>query len=138
MDAHDLVAYPKVGTLASRALALLLTGNRITHSSFLSHAGTYRLSGYIHELRDAGWPIVTVEREKPTTDRKRRIAVYGEYHLPADSISAAGERGRRFVASVQRWESGVTAGAVGAAAAVEMANVGTQTSVESSAERGRE
>jgi hypothetical protein len=136
VDAHDLVEYPKVGTLASRALALLLTGERITHASFQACAGSYRLSGYIFELRDAGWPIVTIEREKPTTDRKRRSAIYAEYHLPSESISASGERGQRFVASVQRWESGVTAGAVGAAAAVEMANTIAQTDVESIPERG--
>jgi len=136
MNAHDLVEFPKVGTLASRALALLLTGERITHASFQTHAGSYRLSGYIFELRDAGWPIVTVEREKPTTDRKRRTAIYAEYSLPATVIHASGERGRRFVRSVQKWESGVTAGAVGAAAAVEMAVENTQTDVESTVKQG--
>ena len=129
--------YPAVGTLASRALALLLKGKKFTHGDFLAHAGTYRLSGYIHELRDAGWPIVTVEREKPTSDPRRRVATVGEYSLPVDVIQYAGERGEKFVESVGMWEAWVTVGAVGAAPAVEKANVSTQTSRKSNRKRGR-
>jgi hypothetical protein len=134
---NPLPIYPAVGTLASRALALLLNGNRITHHDFLRHAGTYRLSGYIHELREAGWPVITIEREKPTSDRKRRVAKVGEYHLPHDAIAVAAEKGRRFAESVQRWESGVVARTVGAARAAEMVNDGTLTDAESISEGAR-
>jgi hypothetical protein len=130
--------FPAVGTLASRALARLLRGRTLTHRQFWMECGTYRLAGYIHELREAGWPVITVEREKETSDRKRRIAKVGEYHLTRDVITTAGEKGRRFAESVERWELGVAARAVGTTRAAEMVNVGTQTSTESISEGGLE
>jgi hypothetical protein len=128
--------FPAVGTLASRALARLLRGRTLTHREFWMECGTYRLAGYIHELREAGWPVITVEREKETSDRKRRVAKVGEYHLTRDNIATTGEKGRQFVASVERWESGVATRAVGAARAAEMVNVSTRTDAESIAEGG--
>lgn len=97
-------SYPSTGTLASRALALLLKGQRITHRDFMVRAGSYRLAGYIRELREKGWPIRTIERDKPTSDPRGRRATVAEYHLPAEAVAEAGERGRRFVESMDKWE----------------------------------
>jgi hypothetical protein len=83
---------------------MLLSGRCITHRDFLVHAGSYRLAGYIRELREKGWPIRTIERDKPTSDPRGRRATVAEYHLPADAIADADERGRRFVESMNRWE----------------------------------
>lgn len=104
--------YPSTGTLASRALALLLKGQRITHRDFLLHAGSYRLAGYIREPRQAGWNIRTVERDKPTSDPRGRRATVAEYHLHPDDVAEAGERGRRFVESVDKWGVARTVAAV--------------------------
>jgi hypothetical protein len=128
--------FPTVGTLASRALARLLRGRTITHRDFWFECGTYRLAGYVHELREAGWPVITVEREKETSDRKRRVAKVGEYHLTGDVIAAAGGTGHRFVESVERWETWVAAQAVGAARATELVDVSTQTSQQSISKGG--
>ncbi len=107
-----LPTYPSAGTLASRALALLLNGQRITHRDFLLHAGSYRLAGYVRELRQAGWKVRTVEREKPTSDPRGRRATVAEYHLHPDDVAEAGERGRRFVESVDNWAAARTVAAV--------------------------
>jgi hypothetical protein len=133
----DQPTYPTVGTLASRALARLLKGRTITHRDFWTECGTYRLAGYVHELREAGWPVITVEREKETADRKRRVAKVGEYHLQHDIIAAAGPKGDQFVAWVERWESGGAARAVGATRAAEKVDENTQTGNKSNPQGGR-
>lgn len=97
-------ACPNIGTLPSRALALLLQGRAITHRDFLLHAGTYRLSADIHRLRKGGWDIRDTPETVPTSDPTKRRAHIKRYHLPNEAISAAGEAGRDYVRWVKDWE----------------------------------
>lgn len=97
-------AYPNIGTLPSRTLALLLQGRAITHRDFWLHAGTYRLSADIHLLRAMGWGIQDTPETVPTSDPTKRSAHIKRYHLPNEEISAAGEAGRDFVRWVKGWE----------------------------------
>lgn len=100
----DAPAYPSVGTLSSRALALLLQGKAITHRDFWTYAGTYRLSADIHLLRAMGWDIQDTQEVVPTSDPTKRRAQIKRYYLPDEAISAAGEAGRDFVRQVKEWE----------------------------------
>lgn len=97
-------ACPNIGTLSSRALALLLQGRAITHRDFWLHAGTYRLSADIHLLRAMGWDIRDTPEVVPTSDPAKRRAHIKRYHLTNEVISAAGEAGREFVRRVKKWE----------------------------------
>ena len=113
-------AYPNIGTLPSRTLALLLQGKAITHRDFWLHAGTYRLSADIHLLRAMGWGIRDTPEVVSTSDPTKRRAHIKRYYLPSDAISAAGDAGRDYVLSVNEWErkqAGKLAGTGGAAPA---------------------
>lgn len=96
--------YPNIGTMPSRALAMLLQGHKITHRDFWLHAGTYRLSDPIFQLREKGWNILDMPETVPTSDPIKRSAHIKRYYLPQDVISAAGEDGREFVRRVLEWE----------------------------------
>jgi hypothetical protein len=96
--------FPRIGTMPSRALALLLQGHRITHRDFWLHAGTYRLSDPIWQLRGAGWEIRDAPEIVPTTDPVGRNAHIKRYYLAQHTISAAAKAGQQFVRSVQDWE----------------------------------
>lgn len=96
--------YPNVGTMPSRALAMLLQGMAITHREFWIRAGTYRLSAAIHPLRKDNWDIRDTPEVVPTSDPTKRRAHIKRYYLPNETISAAGETGRDFVRRVNEWE----------------------------------
>ena len=130
-------ACPNIGTLSSRALALLLQGRAITHRDFWLHAGTYRLSADIHLLRKDGWDIQDTPEVVPTSDPSKRRAHIKRYHLPNAAISAAGEAGRDYVRWVKEWErkraeglagTGATAPADKAAGTLEQATDRQQVS----------
>ena len=132
-------AYPNVGTLSSRALSLLLQGKAITHRDFWLHAGTYRLSADIYQLRETDWVIQDRPETVPTSDPTKRRAHIKRYYLPSDAISAAGDAGRDYVLSVNEWErkrAGELAGTVAAAPAgkaagtLEQATDGEKVSTE--------
>ena len=106
-------ACPNIGTLSSRALALLLQGRAITHRGFWLHAGTYRLSAYIYLLRAMGWDIQDTPEVVPTSDPTKRRAHIKRYHLPNAAISAADEAGRDYVRWVKDWERKRAAGLAG-------------------------
>ena len=110
-------ACPNIGTLSSRALALLLQGRAITHRDFWLHAGTYRLSADIHLLREMGWDIRDNPEVVPTSDPTKRRAHIKRYHLPNEAISAAGEAGRDYMRRVKDWERKRTEGMAGTVAA---------------------
>ena len=97
-------AYPNIGTLPSRTLALLLQGKAITHRDFWIHAGTYRLSADIHLLRAVSWDILDTPEVVPTSDPTKRSAHIKRYYLPSGAISAAGDAGRDYVERVTEWE----------------------------------
>lgn len=110
-------ACPNIGTLSSRALALLLQGKRITHRDFWLHAGTYRLSADIHVLREMGWDIQDTPEVVPTSDPTKRRAHIKRYHLPNAAISEADETGRDYVRRINEWERKRAEGMAGTVAA---------------------
>lgn len=110
-------AYPNKGTMPSRALAMLLQGQAITHREFWLHAGTYRLSAAIHPLRKDGWDIQDTPEVVPTSDPTKRRAHIKRYYLPNEAISAAGEAGRDYVRRVKEWERKRAEGMAGTVAA---------------------
>ena len=96
--------YPKVHTLSSRVLSLLLQGSAITHRDFWLHAGTYRLSAHIFELRKTGWDVRDAQETVATTDPTKRSAHIKRYCLPNEVINVAGDNGRDYVRRVREWE----------------------------------
>lgn len=69
--------WPRRGTLAERALGMLLDGRGIDHPTFEAEAGSWRLAAVVFELRALGWPVHTNELPAPTKDCPgRAIAVY--------------------------------------------------------------
>lgn len=114
MDAP--AAFPNIGTLPSRTLALLLQGRAITHRDFWLHAGTYRLSACIHLLRAMGWDILDTPEVVPTSDPTKRRAHIKRYYLQNEAISAAGEAGRNYVRRVKEWERKQSGGLAGTGA----------------------
>ena len=109
--------FPKIGTMPSRALALLLQGHRITHRDFWIHAGTYCLRDPVFQLRERGWDIRDIPETVPTSDPAGRKAHVKRYYLAQAAISAAGKAGRGFVRSVREWERMRSKGKAGAVTA---------------------
>lgn len=118
--------YPRIGTMPSRALALLLQGSEITHLDFWRIANTYRLSDPVWQLRKSGWDIQDRRATVPTADPTKRSASVAFYRLPDTAISAAGNEGQDYVKGVMAWidKASRKAGAVAAAPASTAA--GTQ------------
>ena len=96
--------FPNIGTMPSRALALLLQGREITHLDFWRTANTYRLSDPVFQLRRAGWDVQGRRETVPTGDPTKRSASVSRYHLPDEVISAAGKDGLEYVRNVKEWE----------------------------------
>lgn len=103
MDAATF-KYPRIDTLKARVLARLLRGDSVTHRSFDQESHTYRLSAPIFELRADSWPIATSWMVCDTKDPCGRVARYGIYDMPAETIQAAGAEGRDFTRRVFEWE----------------------------------
>jgi len=102
---------PRTSTLTARALMRLLTGQRFTHRDFQNETASYRLSGYIEQLRNRhGWPIETKEETARTTDKVPRLATYGRYLIEPEVLTMLraelGERLTRFIEAVKRFEQG--------------------------------
>lgn len=102
---------PRTDTLTARALMRLLTGQQFTHRDFQNETASYRLSGYIEQLRHRhNWPIETKEEIAPTTDPTGRTAVYGRYLIKAEVLAGLklelGERLDKFIEAVRRFENG--------------------------------
>ncbi|WP_347255869.1 hypothetical protein [Brachymonas denitrificans] len=79
--------WPKRGTLADRALGMLMDGKLIDHPEFLERTQSWRLGAVIFTLRCLGWPIETIDVPSPTEDCPDRvIALYrldGKYTAQA-------------------------------------------------------
>ena len=79
--------WPKRGTLADRALGMLMDGRLIDHGDFIESTQSWRLGAVIFTLRTLGWPVETLEIPSPTTDNPHRlIALYrldGKYTAQA-------------------------------------------------------
>jgi hypothetical protein len=79
--------WPKRGSLPERALHMLLDGKRIDHADFIKHACGWRLAAAIHDLRELGWPVQTIEVPRPTKHAPRRVI--GLYVLELKYVAMA-------------------------------------------------
>ena len=79
--------WPKRGTLADRALGMLMDGRLIDHPEFEDSTQSWRLGAVIFTLRTLGWPVETIEVPSPTEHSPDRIiALYrldGKYTAQA-------------------------------------------------------
>ena len=73
--------WPQRGTLADRALGMLMDGRMIDHPDFENSTQSWRLGAVVFTLRTLGWPVETIEVPSPTDDAPHRIIAL--YHLPA-------------------------------------------------------
>ena len=110
----SIFTYPTIGTMPSRALALLLQGRGITHLDFWRIANTYRLSDPIYQLRQAGWDIQDRRETVPTGDPTKRSASVSRYSLPQEIIHAVGDDGLGYVHLIKEWERKRALGMAGA------------------------
>ena len=79
---------PTGSSLAGRALARLILGERLTHRSFDRAAHSYRLSAPIETLRnDCRWDIADLWLCAQTKDPGRR-ARFKEYYLDAPTMAS--------------------------------------------------
>jgi hypothetical protein len=102
--------FPRTDTLTARALMRLVTGQQFTHRDFQNETASYRLSGYIEQLRNRhGWQIETKEETAPTSDPTGRAATYGRYLIEPEILKALrgelGERISKFIEAVKRFEA---------------------------------
>ena len=65
--------WPKRGTLADRALGMLMDGRLIDHPDFQDVTQSWRLGAVIFTLRALGWPVETIEIPSPTEHSPDRI-----------------------------------------------------------------
>ena len=72
--------WPMRGTLADKALGMMMDGRMIDHPDFENTTQSWRLGAVIFSLRTLGWPIETIDVPS------RTIALY---HLPAKFIAMA-------------------------------------------------
>ncbi len=79
--------WPTSGTLPHCALSLFMDGKRLDHPDFYEMTQSWRLSAVVHELRELGWPIESVELPAPTKDRPHRFIAL--YHLAGKYIAQA-------------------------------------------------
>lgn len=91
--------WPTRGTLADKALGMLMDGSLIDHPGFESSTQSWRLGAVIFTLRTLGWPVETIEVPSPTEHSPDRIiALYGldgKYTAQALAMNrGAGEAGK--------------------------------------------
>lgn len=79
--------WPRKGTLADRALGMLMDGRNIFNTDFENSTQSWRLGAVIFTLRTLGWPVETIEVPSPTDDNQHRIIAL--YHLPARYVAQA-------------------------------------------------
>lgn len=80
-------SWPTKGTLADRALGLLMDGKMIDHPDFEGSTQSWRLGAVIFTLRTYGWPIETIQVPSPTEQcPDRTIALY---RLPGKYVAEA-------------------------------------------------
>lgn len=69
--------WPTKGTLADKALKMLMDGKMIDHPDFENSTQSWRLGAVIFTLRTLGWPVETIEIPSPTEHSPDRvIALY--------------------------------------------------------------
>ena len=96
---------PTGKSMAGRALARLILGERLTHRSFDHAAHTYRLSSPIERLRNyCRWDIADTWLNAPTNDPGRR-ARFKEYYLDAPTMATITPKEREWARGVIRAEA---------------------------------
>lgn len=80
-------SWPKNGTLADKALRLLLDGKAFNHPDFQGDSDSWRLAAYVGKLRELGWPIQTIKMLSPS--RKNPGRTIARYQLPSRYIAQA-------------------------------------------------
>ena len=78
---------PTRGTLADKALGLLMDGRMIDHPDFENITQSWRLGAVIFTLRTLGWPVETIEIPSPTDYSPDRVIAL--YHLPGKYTAQA-------------------------------------------------
>lgn len=100
------VSFPRIGSLQSRALRKLFpSGLMLTHRDFDAVSHSYRLSGYIDNLREKGWPIVDHDETALTNDVVQRKATFTKYELFAKFTPELQERIAAFCKAVDDFEA---------------------------------
>ena len=79
--------WPQRGTLADRALGMLMDGRLIDHPEFENSTQSWRLGAVVFTLRTLGWPVETIEVPSPTDDAPHPIIAL--YRLPARYVAQA-------------------------------------------------
>lgn len=79
--------WPKHGTLADRALGILMDGHLIDHSEFESRTRSWRACAAIFMLRSLGWPVETIEIPSPTEQSPDRVVAH--YRLDGKYMAQA-------------------------------------------------
>lgn len=99
------VTFPRIGSLQSRALRKLFPlGQMLTHRDFDFASHSYRLSGYIDNLRWKGWTIVDHDETALVKDIVQRKATFTRYELFAEFTPELLGRIRAFCSSVDTFE----------------------------------
>jgi len=78
--------YPVKGTMAAKALRLLLTGAKVTHPTFEAATGSWRLAAHVYILKKLGWPVMKELQPIPHRLDEGRRRNHDLYYLPADCI----------------------------------------------------
>lgn len=79
--------WPTRGTLADRALGMLMDGRLIDHPMFEEGTRSWRLGAVIFSLRALGWPIETLDVPSPTEQSPDRVIAL--YRLDAKHVAEA-------------------------------------------------
>lgn len=78
--------YPIQGSMAAKALRLMLGGAKVAHPDFEAVTGSWRLAAHIYVLKKLGWPVMkelVPIRNRFEDGRKRN---HDLYYLPVDCI----------------------------------------------------
>jgi hypothetical protein len=104
---NNASSYPRTKTLTARVLARLLLGEKMTHRTTDTVAGTYRLAGFINTLGDRhNWQIEREQFMSDTHDPTGRNAKYMSYWLSKGTIGDAGTEAQVYAEHVLVWEYG--------------------------------
>lgn len=79
--------WPTRGTLADKALAMLVDGRMIDHPDFQNAIGSWRLSAAIFTLHALGWPVESINIPSPTEHCPDRVIAL--YYLDGKYIAQA-------------------------------------------------
>jgi len=100
--------FPSVKSLEGAALAMILSGLKVSHLDFQSDSRSYCLRHPIYKLREAGWPIVDENRPGGIARYSGRRTHYKVYFIePMKLIALKKELGNRldkFIAAIDELE----------------------------------